>query len=143
MNRVTNQGIWIESDVPLVDSQEWSLPLRLVKAVAEGNPVNLGSVSPFLARNLMTIRDIYASWIPGHKVPLEFEMSSDVAVPEKGVSLFFSGGVDSFFSLIKHRDEIDNLVLIHGFDIPLTETKTFELALEQAQKVARLLSKRL
>jgi len=143
MNRVTDQGIWIESDVPLVNSQEWSLPFRLVKAVAEGNPVNLGRVSPFLARNIMTIRDIYAAWIPGHKIPLEFELSSDVIVPENRVSLFFSGGVDSFYSLIRHRDEIDNLVLVHGFDIHLAETKTFELVLEQVREVARLFSKRL
>jgi hypothetical protein len=143
MNRVTDQGIWIESDVPLVNLQEWSLPLRLVKAVAEGIPANLDRVSPRLAGNLETIRDIYAVWIPGHKIPLNFELSSDTAVPEKGVSLFFSGGVDSFFSLIKHRDEIDNLVLIHGFEVPLAETKTFELALEQAREVARLFSKRL
>jgi hypothetical protein len=143
MNRVTHQGIWIESDVPLVNSQEWSIPLQLVKAIAEGEPANLGSVSPRLAGNLETIRDIFAAWIPGRKIPLEFELSSDVAVPEKSVSLFFSGGVDSFYSLIKHRDEVENLILIHGFDIPLAETKTFELALEQAQKAARLFSKRL
>ena len=143
MNRITDQGIWIESDVPLVNSHKWSIPLRLVKAIAEGEPANLGSVSPRLAGNLETIRDIFAAWIPGHKIPLEFELSSDVAIPEKSVSLFFSGGVDSFYSLIKHRDEIDNLVLIHGFDIPLAETKTFELALEQAREAARLFSKRL
>jgi hypothetical protein len=143
MNRVTDQGIWIESDVPLVNSQEWLIPLRLVKAIAEGEPVNLGSVSPRLAGNLETIRDIYAAWIPGRKIPLEFELSSDVAAPGKCVSLFFSGGVDSFYSLIMHRDEVENLILIHGFDIPLAETKTFELALEQAREAARLFSKRL
>jgi len=143
MNRVTNQGIWIESDVPLVDSQEWSLPLRLVKAVVEGEIAHMGSVPPRLASNLETIRDIYAAWIPGHRVPLNFNISSDAVIAAKGVSLFFSGGVDSFYSLIRHRDEIDNLVLIHGFDIPLAETKTFELALEQARDAARLFSKRL
>jgi 7-cyano-7-deazaguanine synthase in queuosine biosynthesis len=143
MNRVTHLGIWIESDVPLVNSQVWSLPLRLVRAVASGEAANLGNVSPRLASNLETIRDIYAAWIPGHKVPLSFEISSDADVSASGVSLFFSGGVDSFYSLIKHRDEIDNLVLIHGFDIPLAETKTFELASEQAQEAARLFSKRL
>ena len=143
MNRVTDREVWIESDVPLADTPLWTVPLRLVKAVVDGEAANLGSVPPLLASNLETIRDIYAAWIPGHKIPLDFELSSDVAVPEKCVSLFFSGGVDSFFSLIKHRDEIDNLVLIHGFDIPLAETKTFELALEQAQEAARLFGKRL
>jgi len=143
MNRVTDRGFWIESEVPLANTNEWSIPLRLVESVVKGNPVNLGRVSPRLADNLETICDIYAAWIPGHKIPLEYELSSNLAAPENGVSLFFSGGVDSFYSLIKLRDEIDNLVLIHGFDIPLAETKTFELALKQAREVARHFSKRL
>ncbi len=144
MNRITDRGIWIESDVPLADTPEWSIPLRLVKAVAEGEAANLGSVSPLLASNLETIRDIYAAWIEdGHRIPLDFERSSDVAAPSSGVSLFFSGGVDSFYSLIKHRDEVENLVLIHGFDVPLADKKAFALAETQAREAARLFGKRL
>jgi hypothetical protein len=144
MNRVTDRGIWIESDVPLADTSEWTIPLRLAKAVADGESANLGSVSPLLASNLETIRDIYAAWIDGgHQVPLNFELSSDAALAAKGVSLFFSGGVDSFYSLIKHRDEVDNLVLIHGFDVPLADTKTFDLTEAQAREAARLFGKRL
>jgi hypothetical protein len=143
MNRVTDQEIWIESDVPLADTPQWSIPLRLMRAVVEGEAANLGSVSPLLASNLETIRDIYAAWIDGHKVPLNFELSPDVAAPSKGVSLFFSGGVDSFYSLIKHREEVENLVLVHGFDVPLAETKTFALVEAQARDAARLFGKRL
>ena len=143
MNRVTDRGIWIESDVPLADTPQWSIPLRLVKAVADGETANLGSVSPLLASNLPTIRDIFAAWIGGHQVPLNFELSSDVTTAASGVSLFFSGGVDSFYSLIKNRDEVDNLVLIHGFDVPLADTRTFELAEAQAREVARIFGKRL
>ncbi len=35
---------------------------------------------------------------------------------ERGVGLFFSGGVDSFYSLLKHRDEITHLIYVRGFD---------------------------
>jgi hypothetical protein len=144
LNRVSDRGIWIESDVPLTDTPQWSIPLWLVKAVAEGEPANLGSVSPLLASNLATIRDIFAAWIDGgHQVPLNFERSFDVTTPSNGVSLFFSGGVDSFYSLIKHRDEVENLVLVHGFDVPLADTKTFALAEMQAREAARIFGKRL
>jgi hypothetical protein len=143
MNRVSDQGIWIESDVPLTNMLQWSIPLRLVRAVCAGETADLGSVSPLLASNLETLRDIYAAWIPGHRVPLNFELSSDEVASAGGVSLFFSGGVDSFYSLIKHQNEIDNLVLVHGFDIPLADTRTFELAEVQAREVARLFAKRL
>jgi len=144
VNRVTDREIWIESDAPLTDKPQWSAPLRLVKAVAEGETAILGEVSPLLASNLGTIRDIFAAWIDGgHPAPLDFKPASDDSAAASGVSLFFSGGVDSFYSLIKHRDEIDNLVLIHGFDVPLAETKTFDLAEAQARDVARLYGKRL
>jgi hypothetical protein len=116
----------------------------LVKAVAEGEAANLGSVSPLLASNLETIRDIYAAWIDGgHRIPLNFEKSPNIAVAAGGVSLLFSGGVDSFYSLIKHRDEVENLVLVHGFDIPLADTATFALTEAQAREAARLFGKRL
>ena len=143
MNRLTDQGIWIESDVPLADTPQWSIPLRLVKAVADGEAANLGSVSPLLASSLETIRDIYAAWIDGHQAPLNFELASNTVAAASGVSLFFSGGVDSFHSLIKHRDEVENLVLVHGFDVPLADTKTFELAETQSREAARLFGKRL
>jgi 7-cyano-7-deazaguanine synthase in queuosine biosynthesis len=144
MNRLTDQGIWIESDVPLADTPQWSIPLRLVKAVADGEAANLGSVSPLLASNLETIRDIYAAWIDGgHQIPLAFELSPDVSAPSNDISLFFSGGADSFYSLIKHRNEVKNLVLVHGFDVPLADTKTFELTETQARNAARLFGKRL
>jgi 7-cyano-7-deazaguanine synthase in queuosine biosynthesis len=143
VTRVADQGIWIESDVPLAGTPEWSIPLRLVQAVAAGEAAELGSVSPRLASNLATIRDIYAAWIDGHRVPLSFEPSPPCPAPHSGVSLFFSCGVDSYYSLIRHQDEIDNLVLVHGFDVPLAETTTFALVEEQARAAARLFSKRL
>jgi hypothetical protein len=141
--RVADRGIWIESELPLAGTSQWSIPLRLVKAVAEGEAANLGSVSPRLAANLETIRDIYAAWIPGHKIPLCFDLSSDASAPAGGVSLFFSCGVDSFYSLIKHRDEVENLVLISGFDLPLADVETAAKVEAQARYAASLFGKRL
>jgi len=143
MNRVIDHGVWIESDAPLADTPQWSTPLRLVKAVAEGEAANLGSISPLLAGNLETICDIYAAWIDGHKVPLNFEISSNIANAASGVSLFFSGGVDSSYSLIKHQEEIDNLILVHGFDVPVVDTEAFALAETRVRETARLFDKRL
>ncbi|HRE00505.1 MAG TPA: hypothetical protein PLV68_04350, partial [Ilumatobacteraceae bacterium] len=33
------------------------------------------------------------------------------------VACCFTGGIDSFYSIIAHRDEIDLLVFVHGFDL--------------------------
>src|SRR5271157_130945 len=143
MNRITDRGVWIESEVPLANTAEWTIPLWLLWAVSEEQPANLGSASPLLASNLETLRDIYVSWNGSSQIPMTFEVSSDIVAPAGGVSLFFSSGVDSYYSLIKHRDEIDNLLLVHGFDISLTDTDSFTQVERQAREGARLFGKRL
>lgn len=143
MNRVTDQGIWIEADVPLTGTTDWPVPLRLLRAVSEGEFASLGRVSPRLASSLETIRDIYVAWTGLSQIPLSFEVSSDAVASSGGVSLFFSGGVDSYYSLIKHRDEVENLILVHGFDVPSADAKTFAQAEAQASEGARLFGKRL
>jgi hypothetical protein len=39
------------------------------------------------------------------------------------VGTFFSGGVDSFYTLLSHQEEISHLCLIYGMDIPLENTR--------------------
>jgi hypothetical protein len=143
MNRVTEGEIWIESEAELATTREWSVPLRLAKAIDVGETAHLGSLWPRQARNLPTACDIFSAWSERRPVPLDFDICTDSPAPAKGVSLFFSGGVDSFYSLIKHRDEVDNLILIHGFDVPLADTKSFALAEERAHEAAQAFSKRL
>ncbi len=36
---------------------------------------------------------------------------------DRRVACFFTGGADSFASVIRHRDEIDVFVFVHGFDL--------------------------
>ncbi|WP_231604471.1 hypothetical protein, partial [Salinibacterium sp. SWN139] len=48
----------------------------------------------------------------------------------------FTGGVDSFFTLLKHQDEITSLVYVHGFDIPLTRTDAYEQTVAHLRTVA-------
>jgi hypothetical protein len=77
--------------------------------------------SECLRENIKTIQDIWHCWEPGyHRVAIEAPSGllrlSDQA---QGVGCFFSGGVDSFYTLLKHPSEITHLIFVHGFDIPL------------------------
>lgn len=38
------------------------------------------------------------------------------------IASFFSGGVDSFYTALKHRQSLDAVVFVHGFDIRLGNT---------------------
>jgi len=56
----------------------------------------------------------------------------------RGVGCFFSGGVDSFYTLLKHRREITDLVVVHGFDLPLASDPLRRSLSEAAGDVARV-----
>ncbi|MCP4846405.1 MAG: hypothetical protein GY899_00465 [Verrucomicrobiaceae bacterium] len=56
-----------------------------------------------------------------------------------GVGCFFSGGVDSFYSLMRHKDVITHLIFIHGFDVPLHKEKSRKVSLSGVYRVAEAL----
>lgn len=67
-----------------------------------------------------------------------------VPSPASRTVQFFTCGVDSFFTLLRHRPEgnaidrrqIDDLLTIHGFDIPLDETDAFRRLAHRVASVA-------
>ncbi len=59
------------------------------------------------------------------------------------VGLFFSGGIDSWYSLLVHQEEVTDLVWISGADIPLENTAHLEKSIDLARRVADRFGKRL
>ena len=45
--------------------------------------------------------------------------------PGVGRAMFFSGGADSFYTLHQRRGELDRLISVHGFDVPLADRARF------------------
>jgi hypothetical protein len=58
-----------------------------------------------------------------------------------GVGAFFSGGVDSFYTVLGHLDEITHLVMVHGLDIPLGNRAMRRKVSETLRRVAGALEK--
>lgn len=52
----------------------------------------------------------------------------------RGVGCFFSGGIDSFYSLLKHEREITHLIFVHGFDIDLEDRALYARGLEGVRR---------
>jgi len=82
-----------------------------------------GSISPRLSNALPRIQTILRSWVPDSS---EIQVHTGppraaTRVPGHSVACFFSGGVDSFYTLLKHHSEIDRIVLVHGFDLRLED----------------------
>jgi hypothetical protein len=56
--------------------------------------------------------------------------------------VFFSGGVDSFYTFLKRRDEITDLIFVHGFDVRLDDAPLRRMTSEMVRRVASRFGKR-
>lgn len=65
------------------------------------------------------IQHILRFWIPGAQRVVCTIPSRAVAVRSQARGTFFSGGVDSYYTYLKHRKSIQSHIFITGFDIPL------------------------
>jgi hypothetical protein len=106
------------SEGPLAKGSDPFLAAALFPAMKTGQPLHISStVSPKLLSATQRMQDTYHKWFPDfQKIPVQAEPRLlDNEKPSADVGLFFSGGVDSFYTLLKNQDEITRLILINGF----------------------------
>jgi hypothetical protein len=159
--RMEPECLWF--DVPescrgdLSDSGNFWLLALLPLAFQLGLPLRLSApVDPLLFQNAQEIMQVWSRWYPRLKpVPLGADL-----LPEAGTAtvqntgLFFTGGVDSFFSAL-HFDNaaratalpgaptVADLIHVWGFDIPLPKRAALEGRKRALSEVARLMDKHL
>lgn len=122
------------------------LPAAVMAAMARRESLEVdpaAPVSPRLLQGIDRIQDILQSWNPAlGKVEVRARPETPASGRE-GVALFFSGGVDGTYSLVKHEAEITHLVFIHGLEITLDNRRLFEQALQRNQAAAQRYGKAL
>lgn len=109
----------------LAAAPEAQIAAALLPAMQEGADVRVDdAIDPVFADSLATIQDIYATWYDeAERITVQVpEEESAHSTEGERTATFFTGGVDSFYTLLKHETEIDTLVFIHGFDIALDDT---------------------
>jgi hypothetical protein len=102
-----------------------------------GALISKGEVSQQFIASLSTIQDIYCSWNTLlHRVEFRHIMPRPkIRSQEERVGAFFSGGLDSFYTFLKHQDEIEDLIFVHGLDIRLGDTSLRRRTSEMIHKV--------
>ncbi len=106
-------------------------------AVELGEPLRMGPVDARLLEGVRALMLVWSGWYPG-KAAVEIQAEASPAPPgaQSGESRlsasFFSGGVDSFFTVLSRTrgdrralGPVDELILLHGFDIPLARPAEF------------------
>src|SRR5262245_7856658 len=117
-------SVWYRSRASVAHGVEPFLVASLFAAMRTGLPLRTDEpVSSLLLSNLQQVQEIFHSWDRTLSiVPVEAPAKRDHDQPASEVACFFSGGVDSFYSALKHLREITALIFVHGFDLPLKGT---------------------
>jgi len=120
----------VPPDVETDDTADAAVAAGWLPAMARREPLTVTApVSPRLCRGAERIADVLLTWDralhPGAgwygRVALEAQPGDPGPAPPAGdgrrVACFFSGGVDSFHTVLRRWEEIDELVFVHGFDL--------------------------
>jgi hypothetical protein len=104
-----------------------------------------GEVSPSLLRNLEEFQAAWICWCPQKyqkiEIQAEVEREQPITIPEEKAIAAFSGGVDSCFTVFRHKNghygrltrNLQAGLMVHGFDIPLAQKQVFERAAEKSR----------
>lgn len=102
------------------------LVIALFAAMRLGTELRVaGPVSARLLRNLPKVQDIFHCWdrglrkVPVHATAEEGGERGRSDSPRGGAASTFTGGVDSFYTVLEHHRQLDSLVYVRGFDVAL------------------------
>ena len=148
--------IWYEVpsglESELSDTGNPWLIAMLPYAVKTGEALTMSlPVDPELLENVKGLVATWCNWYPELFTPkIEVPtMSTPALAPNRRTVAFFSGGVDSWFTALRHIPElesaaigqVDDLLIVHGFDISVYDKDEFAILgktlLGDAKKVNR------
>lgn len=146
---ITNDGnynLWYKTNSEINISSEIFLTATVIPAMWMNENITVnGSVSKILYNNINKIQNIFSWWYADAK-----NISIDTNVNEhkypsdnRDVACFFTGGVDSFYTLLKHIDEIGTIIYVHGFDAWLHETEYLSMVSKRLNIVAMEMNKKI
>lgn len=102
-------------------------------------------ISPRLAFNLPVLRDVFHAWHPDALKYSEIHTTAREEAhkaPAHRAATFFSGGVDSFYTLLKHRRRqqlpapLTHIIFMRGIEKPLDFAIGVEASQQRAQDIA-------
>lgn len=138
--KVDGELLWYESpDAELVVSPEGFANALLGPAMVMGR--DLFFEDPLCATWLRTIPAVveqYSKWFGWKRIKVRSGSNqAPVAKPGALRALCFSGGVDSFYSLLTYSQPIDTIILVHGYDIQVNDHDGGRFTYDHVKKVAK------
>ena len=118
---VDGYRLWyrLPATYPVSRSADPFLAAALLPAMVRGEDLEVEApltASPRLLANLARLQEIFHTWNPALTTVRISAASAPAEALSGGAFSFFSAGVDSTYTFLKHADELSHVVFIHGFD---------------------------
>jgi hypothetical protein len=127
--QLTAPGFSRELDVTVAggtfsESPDFLVPTMLFPAMRMGATPRIDApVSEKLLAGAAAVQDVVLLWEDAFtRVEMDAPVRRDDAPPTGGAGAFFSGGVDSFYTVVKHLDDITHLVFVENVFDPRVPT---------------------
>jgi hypothetical protein len=136
----------------LRDAADPFVPALLLPSMAAGEELELvPPVSPRLLASLGRVQDIFGCWFPLLR-KVEVRARGELKPPDTmgtGVGTLFSGGVDSFYTLLTSLKgypgclPVSHLLYMQGLETPLEKSKGLDQSRRRAEEIAAAMGKTL
>jgi hypothetical protein len=142
----THHVFFESEDISLFPAREAIVAISLYPSMKTGCDLEVnGDLNGKVMEAIPSIQDLYHCWDPAFQ---HISLRKVRAVPgqqgnTRQVGLFFSGGIDSWYSLLKSQSEITDLIFVWGLDIPLSNQALYEKAVASIRRVAASFNKHL
>lgn len=98
-------------------------------------------ISQELYYGMHKIMDIMLGWNIGlKKINIKARKIVEFMGVPKEIGTFFSGGVDSFYTYLSHKNDVEKIkyfILIRGYDIPLKDENLWNVTVQNVRNIAR------
>jgi hypothetical protein len=120
---IGGERLWFESSDAVLDGgAEAAAGAVLLPAAAAGKRLEIADpVSPEWMANVARMMEIWREWWGYPPLPPRTAARPPAGARAGGTALCFTGGVDSFHTLLCGPARPDILAFVHGYDIPLTD----------------------
>ncbi len=129
---------WFESDLALGCRAEPFLSAFLLPAMTAGRDLDCSEpVDAAWMNHMTTLQDLFHRWWGHPKIRINAPLGTTAPPPVANTAVLFSGGVDSFHTLLRHPDRIDAMLFIEGLDIPIGDKAYLEFIGDELRQIAK------
>lgn len=135
---VDGRAVWFAADgVELEPAAEAWASAFLIPALHRRAGLEIDApVDPVWLENVRGVEGLLHEWWKLPEKPPSARVRPPERVHDGERALFFSGGVDSFYTLLRSGERVDRLLLVHGFDYALDDGPRLEATERMLGEVA-------